>query len=607
MTREALGADEPASDVQTTFEIAWEPAPPERAPDAPAHWMILTDRDGLGEALAAKLRSRATAVSLVRPGSGFSRTEAGWVIDPTDLEHWQQLHQAIAGRGEVPVDAVLALWPIDETAAPDSLEVIEAAHRRILEPLLTTIQAAGEGSARLWIATRGSQAVSGSRPDLMQAPAWALAGVAAAEYPLARVSRIDLDPARRPDDIDLLLACLTAADGEDRIALRDGARLVARLRPITPDPAETPPRRLEIPARGSLANLVLMPVERPAPGPGEVEIRIFATGLNFRDVLNALGMYPGDPGPLGNECAGVVTAIGDGVEDLAVGDQVLAMTDRSFATYVTAPANLTVIKPRELSYAAAATLPVTFLTADYALHDIGAVKPGDRVLIHAVTGGVGMAATQIALAAGAEVIGTASAGKRDLALAMGVAQVFDSRSLSFADDVARVTGGEGVDIVLNSLSGDFIPATLALLREGGRFVEIGKSDGWDAEQVAEAFPGVAYTRLYLGEVTEQDPSAMRARLARITADCAAGGLVPAAVSDLSDRQGGRCLPLHGPGPAHRQSRHHPAPSAAGERGRELPDHRRARRARPRHRALAGERGRAPGRAGRSQRSFRRGR
>ena len=179
-----------------------------------------------------------------------------------------------------------------------------------------------------------------------------------------------------------------------------------------------------------------------------------------------------------------------GVTEFAVGDEVVAMVDRSFATWVVAPVSLTVRKPAAMSFAAAATVPVTFLTAQYALRDLAGIKRGDRVLIHAVTGGVGMAALQLALRAGAEVFGTAGTpAKRELARRLGAHHVGDSRSLSFAEDFRRASGGAGMDIVLNSLAGDFIPASLGLLRAGGHFIEIGKTGIWDAARVAASLSG----------------------------------------------------------------------------------------------------------------------
>ncbi len=520
----AAGAD---SAVQKTFELAWErsTSTPRAAQTVAAdHWLILADADGLGDALASKLQEAGSVTSVVKRGAGYIETAEGWSLDPAGSEYWPRMFTAAAERHARPITRVVALWALDARQKSEASDDIEAGHQQVLEPMLHMSRALGDASVRLWIVTRGSQTVNGSIPDLVQAPAWALGGVISSEYPALQSVRIDLDPTPGQGESRLLLETLQAGGAEDRIALRRDATFVARLRPFTPDSSEPKSTRLEIPQRGSLAGLVNVEVPRTAPGPGEVEIRVYATGLNFRDVLNALGMYPGDPGPLGNECAGIVTALGEGVDHLAVGDEVVSMTDRSFATWVVAPANLTVRKPWSMSFAQAAAVPVAFLTAEHALKDIGRIKAGDRVLIHAVTGGVGMAATQIALAAGAEVIGTASEGKRDIARSLGVHHVFDSRSLSFVEDVQSVTNGAGVEIVLNSLAGEFIPASLGLVATGGRFIEIGKADDWSASQVAENFADVAYSRLYLGEVTALDPIGKRDRLARILGEIESGAL-----------------------------------------------------------------------------------
>ena len=360
--------------------------------------------------------------------------------------------------------------------------------------------------------------------DLVQSSIWAFAGVVAAEHPTCGLTRIDVSTnASRDEDADALCAEATATDMEDRIAYRGGQRHVARLR-LAGSPVEQAPVVLDVRERGSLEQLMFAPLERRAPGPGEIELRVLATGLNFRDVLNVLGAYPGDPGPLGNECAGVVAAVGPGVTRFVVGDDVVAMVDRSFATYCVAPEVMCVRKPPHLTYQEAATVPVTFLTADHALHALAKIKAGDRVLVHAVTGGVGMAAAQIALRAGAIVYGTAgTVAKRALARRLGVHFTSDSRSLAFVDDILRDSNGEGVDIVLNSLAGEFIPASLGLVRQGGAFIEIGKTEIWDAARVSERYPGIRYHALYLGDVAAADPAMMRERLDGILADMGDGG------------------------------------------------------------------------------------
>ncbi len=461
-------------------------------------------------------------------GDAFASSDDGWRLDPSDAGQVRRLLSEVGRDDARPLQGVVTLWALDAVGRGLTLEALERAQAEVLGSTLHLVQALADAGAPLWVVTRGAQAVAGVEPDLAQAPVWGLAGVIASEYPALRAVRVDLDPEARPDDADLLLTELQATGGEDRVALRTGRRHVARLAPAehVAHPSSEP-HRLEITERGTLEKLALQPMQRQTPRAREVEIRVVATGLNFRDVLNALGMYPGDPGPLGNECAGVITAIGADVHDLRVGDEVISMVDHSFATFVIAPADLTVRKPANLTFAEAATIAVTFLTADYALRDLAGIRKGERVLVHAATGGVGMAALQLARRAGAEVYGTAgTAAKRTLALSLGAAHVGDSRSLAFVEDLRGATGGEGVDVVLNSLAGDFIPAGLSTLRDGGRFVEIGSTAVWDAARVEREFPGVVYRVLYLGDLAASQPRILRQRLQELLADFETGALTP---------------------------------------------------------------------------------
>jgi acyl transferase domain-containing protein/aryl carrier-like protein len=234
---------------------------------------------------------------------------------------------------------------------------------------------------------------------------------------------------------------------------------------------------------GSLDGLSLVATDRRPPASHEVEIEVHAAGLNFRDVLTALGVYP-DGLSLGSECVGTVTAVGSDVKGLQPGDPVLAIAQDSFRMHVTVDANFVVRKPKRLSLEEAATIPVVFMTAAYALHHVARLAKGERVLIHAAAGGVGFAAVQLALAAGAEVFATAgSHEKREFLRSRGVEHVFDSRSLGFADEIMTATAGTGVDVVLNSLAGEFIPKSLSVLRPFGRFLEIGKADIYQGSQL----------------------------------------------------------------------------------------------------------------------------
>ena len=264
---------------------------------------------------------------------------------------------------------------------------------------------------------------------------------------------------------------------------------------------------MELSPAGILENLRWAPAERAAPGPGEVEIKVQATGLNFRDVLCALGMYPGKIGALGAECAGIVTRVGAGTEEIEPGDKVMAVARGGFGTYVTVRADHVSSLPAGVSMAEAASIPVAFLTTFYGLHRLAHLKTDDRVLIHAAAGGVGLAAVQLAQRAGAEIFATAgSPEKRHHLQTLGVTHVFDSRSLDFASEIMSRTGGRGVDIVLNSLAGEFIAKSVSVLAPGGRFLELGKRGILTREQFGEVRPDCEYYAYDLGEEALADSS-----------------------------------------------------------------------------------------------------
>ncbi|MCP5107782.1 MAG: SDR family oxidoreductase, partial [bacterium] len=236
---------------------------------------------------------------------------------------------------------------------------------------------------------------------------------------------------------------------------------------------------LQISAPGSFDSFEFRHVPRTPPGPGEVEIAVYSTGLNFREVLLALGaLGPVDPGvTFGLECAGRITACGEGVDGFDAGDEVIAFGTSCFSPYITIPAALAAKKPANLNFAEAASIPVAFITAYYALIELGKLSKGERVLIHSAAGGVGMAAVQIARWKGAEIFATAgSKEKRKYLRSLGIRHVMNSRTLDFAEEVMEHTGGKGVDAVLNSLSGEFIGKSMSLLAPYGRFLEIGIRD-----------------------------------------------------------------------------------------------------------------------------------
>ena len=292
---------------------------------------------------------------------------------------------------------------------------------------------------------------------------------------------------------------------------------------------EEQPLRLALEVPGELESITLQACQRPELEANEVEIRVHYAGLNFRDVLNAMGVYPEGPVPLGSECAGTVTRLSKHVEGLETGCEVIAIAPDTFRTHATANANFVFRKPKHLSLQQAATIPVVFMTAYYALHHIGRLSQGERVLIHAAAGGVGLAAVRLAQLAKAEVFATAgSPQKREYLKSIGVEHVFDSRSLDFAERILETTNGEGVDVILNSLAGEFISKSLALLKPFGRFLEIGKSDIYHNAQLGlEPFKkGLAFHAIDLEIVARERPALYRQLFREILEHFERGELAP---------------------------------------------------------------------------------
>ncbi|MEU5980471.1 type I polyketide synthase [Streptomyces sp. NPDC047315] len=398
------------------------------------------------------------------------------------------------------VAEVLDAWD-DGTAGPAWLVVdlpdgasgpTPARARAATEWLLLQVQAFLTAPAladtRLLIRTKGAIATGpGDRGiDPAVATVWGLARSAAAENP-DRIHLLDIDadsadtrPAADGDMRDLLAA--VDETGREQLALRNGALLVPRLVPLDDDVLSVPAAanwRLT-PGGKTLDGLALEPQPSTAGEPldaGRIRVAVRAAGLNFRDVMIALGMYPGRV-PLGAEGAGVVTEVGPGVTGLAVGDRVFGLMTECFGPLAETDARTVAAMPEDWSYAEAASVPIVFLTAWYALCDLAGLRAGERVLVHAGAGGVGMAAIQLAHHLGAEVFATAHPSKWGTLRALGVADdhMASSRDLDFRRGFAEVTQGAGMDVVLNSLAGEFVDASLELLPRGGRFIEMGKTD-----------------------------------------------------------------------------------------------------------------------------------
>ncbi len=288
---------------------------------------------------------------------------------------------------------------------------------------------------------------------------------------------------------------------------------------------------------GLLESLQHSPLPPQEPAPGEVEIAVEATGLNFRDVLNALGLlrsYSRQLGldaaaqvPFGGECVGRVVAVGAGVPPERLGQRVLAaLAVGSLASHVLCRSELCLPLPEAISPEVGASLSTAFLTAIHGLETLAHLQPGETVLIHAAAGGVGQAAIQVARRRGARVLATASATKQAALLNQGVEAVFDSRSLEFADQVLAATDGRGVDVVLNSLKGDWVDASFRALAQGGRFVELGKIDIWSRAEANTRRPDAAYLPFDLLEVAAADAASLQGQLQQVLEEIATGVYQP---------------------------------------------------------------------------------
>ncbi|OBF96756.1 polyketide synthase [Mycobacterium sp. 852014-52450_SCH5900713] len=454
------------------------------------------------------------------------------VTRPVSAAQLSAAAAARAGGGEL-LEAVWSPVPLSDNgsdAAPEVWQppangpgVVGSVHAATHEAL-GVLQSRGDGSGPLVVLTRGAVALPGEDvSDLAGAAVWGLVRSAQAEHP-GRAVLVDSDGSV---ELGSVIGC-----GETQLIVREGVAYGARLKPIKAHPVLRLPEapsvwRLAAGDAGTLEDLAVVSGPPAQLAAGQVRVAVAAAGVNFRDVLVALGMYPG-LAQLGAEGAGLVTEIGPGVTDLAVGDAVMgilgltgseAAVDRRLVTRV----------PPGWSFAEAAGVPVVFLTAFYGLSDLGGLRAGERVLVHAATGGVGMAAVQLARHWGAEVFATASRGKWDTLRAMGFDDdhIADSRTLDFEEKFSAATGGAGMDVVLNSLAGEFTDASLRLLSRGGRFIEMGKTDLRDSGAIAQT-----YRAFDLMEAGPDRIAEMSAELLRLFA---AGALKPLPVKAFDVR------------------------------------------------------------------------
>ncbi|MFI2779953.1 SDR family NAD(P)-dependent oxidoreductase, partial [Streptomyces sp. ALB3] len=499
VTAEQLTAS--GADQDALFHLEWTPVPV--SPDGPARrWAVIGEGwpQALGAEPYADLAAVDPAVDLVLVTHGAKAGD----------DHGAEAGDDLASDVRRSVHELLALvqeWLADPRFA-DALLVV-ATHGAVVP--------------------RGEDALS----DLAGAAAWGLIRSAQSENP-GRLVLVDLD-----DSHDALLPAL--ATGEPQLAIRAGDVFVPRLgraaagESLVPPSGDTP-WRLDITQKGTFENLALAgcPDVAGPLAPGAVRVGMRAAGLNFRDVLIALGVYPGDA-TMGIEGAGVVLETGPGVTGLQPGDRVMGLFSGAFGPVAVTDRRTLARIPDGWSFTEAASAPVVFMTAYYALVDLGRLQPGESVLVHAAAGGVGMAAVQLAQHLGAEVFGTASSGKWDVVRSLGLddAHIASSRTLDFERQFLEVTEGRGVDVVLDSLAREFVDASLRLLPRGGRFMEMGKTDIRDAEEIAAAHPGVAYQAF---DLIEAGPERIGQLMAEVLALFDSGALKPLPIRTWDVRQ-----------------------------------------------------------------------
>ncbi|HKU98833.1 MAG TPA: SDR family NAD(P)-dependent oxidoreductase [Vineibacter sp.] len=456
--------------------------------------IVVADATADSHVLADLLQSRLAGTGRVVPlrsSEGPHQARSARRVRVIDLRESEAAAGAIADLGAD--SAITDIIFVASDRAP-SAEPVAALSRRSIAMINLAQAVENAGTVRLWIVCTGAMSgvVDGTAPNPTQTGLWAAARVLQNEFPGVEVRCLDVDPSIGTDIAATRISdAITHITAEREVRLNAQGRVALRvLRGGVLPEQDTAPAgtqaalRLVIDRSGQSDGFVWRTVSRRAPAADEVEIAVSATGLNFRDVMWSLGLLPdealenGFTGPtIGMECAGIVSAVGSAVTGLKAGDRVVAFAADAFASHVTVGAHTVARIPDGISAEAAATLPVAFLTAYYALVHLARLDAGEIVLVHGGAGGVGLAALQIAKLRGAKVIATAgSPDRRTLLRELGADHVLDSRSLAFVDDVRRITDGAGVDVVLNSLAAEAMERSVDCLKPFGRFLELGKRD-----------------------------------------------------------------------------------------------------------------------------------
>jgi acyl transferase domain-containing protein/thioesterase domain-containing protein/acyl carrier protein len=504
-------------------------------------WLILADRSGVATKLAALLKRRGASPVLLFQHDSSTNHGGANSHAPSSLQ--SQLQGFLAGPEANSITGVIHLWSLDapDTAQLNTDSLIESQHA-VCNSALHLVQSieSRTTSSPLWLITRDAQSVlPDDKVSVAQSPLVGLGRTIASENPRLSCRLVDLGSGE-PDALAReIFKELRSKDLESEVAWRNGVRLASRivptrleLHPPKAAPAPNSGYRIDLPMSGVMDDLAVHEVIRRKPSPHEVEIEIHAAALNFRDVMKLLGIYPIEADrdiAIGDECSGRIVAVGKSVHNFKIGDDVIACGAGCFASHLTTPSAFVLPKPRRLSYQQAATIPVAFMTAWYALHNLGKIQRGEKILIHAATGGVGLAAVQIAQLAGAEIFATAGSDeKRAWLRSLGIRHVMDSRNSAFAEEIRHITKGAGVDLVLNSLAGEAIGKGLSILAPGGRFLEIGKRDIYANSPIGlrPLRNNISMFVIDMGQVMAEQPQAVQSLLLAVLKLFRSGRLQP---------------------------------------------------------------------------------
>ncbi len=500
-----------------------------------------------GEAVAAKFVPRVLVLGDAWPELVRTAEENGHSCDwISGCEAETGIAELLEGeRGRI-AHVVFLCGESDSPSTPSS---------RLFERVLRLAQVLDdrEHPARLWVVTRGAQALGACAVDVAQAGLWGLGRVIARELPRLSCTLVDLD--RESCDPAMLVREWSLVAGESQVMLRRGVRYVARLERLSLSSDVLAPFKIGLTEYGRMDQLQPIPLQVPSLTSRGVLIRPSVVPLNFRDALNALGMLPefaAELGiedaarmPFGFECGGVVEAAGAEVAHVAAGDRVAAgPIQGALASLVAADADRVFKVPASMLLDQVASLVVVYMTASYGLEHLAQLKRGERVLIHAATGGVGLMALQLARLAGAEIFATAHPRKWKLLRSLGVRHTFNSRDTRYADEILARTAGGGVDVVLNSLSAEHIEAGLRVCGERGRFIELGKRGIWTREQVSRLRPGIRYEAFTFSEIADRIPGLVKAMQQELLSRLASGEIEPLPLEHFDARdacEAFRCL------------------------------------------------------------------